>query len=345
MKKKCVIAVVTIAVTVILTACGKSTLQSVDRPQETKETQESIPEPIPEPEPLQQLLAPDTVYVDVDGEVVDLTWNEIEGANGYTFVWNGNEKELSYGRISLIGVTQGETLDVQIMTKGDGVSTADSEWGTYSYTVASYSYTDDVGFASATCLSASQVMEWATARGYTYEISNVDGWYIVDVSKEDSANAGTWNKIKRIGSAAWNGFTDGIDETVDSYTDIDKLIDQYAVSGSIKDTYNDINEEAQNNGKINAIRQALKSAFMDANIHYSYYYVEGEENRAAKFATVLMLKKNHESFKSQMEENCSLDENGRTVAYNEKLNQYYYFVIEEKQINGIDFWESVIYTE
>ena len=132
---------------------------------------------------------------------------------------------------------------------------------------------------------------------------------------------------------------------MDSYTDIDSLVDQYAVSGSIKDTFNDINEEAQNNGKLNAIRQALKSAFMDANIHYIYYYKEGEENRAAKFETVFMIKKNHESFKNDMEKDRSLDDSGRTVGYNEMLQKNYYFVIQETDINGIDFWQAVVYTE
>ena len=58
-----------------------------------------------------------------------------------------------------------------------------------------------------------------------------------------------------------------------------------------------------------------------------YYYKEGEENRAAKFETVFMIKKNHESFKNDMEKDRSLDDSGRTVGYNEMLQKNYYFVI------------------
>lgn len=340
MKKKALTVILSLSLAVALAACGKSTLQARSSQPETKRAQETL-----EPESLQQLLAPDIIYTNMDGEVLELSWNEVAGAGGYTFLFQDVEKDLQDGKFTITGVPQGITLDFQIMTKGDGVSTTDSVWGTYTYTTPSYSYTEDVGFASATCLSSSQLLEWASANGYTYETSSANGWYVVDVSKEDSVNAGTWNKIKRIGSAAWDGFTDGIDETVDSYTDIDSLVDQYAVSGSIKDTFNDINEEAQNNGKLNAIRQALKSAFMDANIHYIYYYKEGEENRAAKFETVFMIKKNHESFKNDMEKDRSLDDSGRTVGYNEMLQKNYYFVIQETDINGIDFWQAVVYTE
>ena len=46
-----------------------------------------------------------------------------------------------------------------------------------------------------------------------------------------------------------------------------------------------------------------------------------------------------------MEKDRSLDDSGRTVGYNEMLQKNYYFVIQETDINGIDFWQAVVYTE
>ena len=75
MKKKTLTVILSLSMAVALAACGKSTLQARSSQPETKRAQETL-----EPESLQQLLAPDIIYTNMDGEVLELSGNEVAGA-------------------------------------------------------------------------------------------------------------------------------------------------------------------------------------------------------------------------------------------------------------------------
>lgn len=286
------------------------------------------------------LTAPKKLSVALDGATLVVDWDDVAGATGYECTFKGAKDTLKKADSSfnLKNVSEGTTYELMVRSirktaKGEELS----DWTSVQYSVPTVNY-DDIRYGSAMFLSAAQVEKWAAKNGYKCEKSEKNGVTTVAVHTKDEANSGFFNSAGRILASAIEGFLGGYSEQVaDDFSDVDRIVEKYAQSGSLKDMFEDEDAQATQNGKIGALKSALNAAVADTDIYFIYYF--SNVAKSCDMSTVYLLQNTRENYRNEQFGKYNQDNQGRYIIPFSYGNGY--FEVAQITSNGLKKWAVV----
>lgn len=287
--------------------------------------------------------APTAIEVTMDGTIMELDWPSVTGATAYEVIAGSAEGTVTNNN-AYLQVQEGQTYSISVRTVREIASgTYYSDWTSVDYTVPQTDISIH-NYWTAFLLDYNHLLEWAEANGYSYKVTQEDGYVLVDVYYKDELNSGFWSTVTRIVDSAVGAFIDSyISNTYDTYTNdfssVESSLWALFESGGVKEYTIDVDNASTESGMESAIIYGVEALLLDTNIHCYYYYTDID--RAAFGSWCVLLTKERENYKEDYFGSFSPEEDGRYHLVMKSTGQPLVVDIAPMKLNSFDYWSVI----
>lgn len=340
--------------TLAVTACGGAS-GNTSSSGSSKSSGFSSASPEPSKPEIKPDLYPDTVNIInhfVDGESYHLDWSPANNATYYQIAFDKeNPSDLKKCNVNIGSIVPGELNTIYLRSVNDNNesgNTTYSDWIDFDFVIPSANIADFTLIESVS-LSPNQLLSYANARGFEVDSSATENGYVYSLHCKDPENSGFLNRLLSGGKAFFQEYVSGYSESVSNdFSSVDKVLENYLDSGSIKDMLKDVHESADDAATEGAILRGLKTAFADTDIYLNYYYDANgiNNNHGAEWLEAYYLVNGREDFREKNMANYTPDADGTCHAVsNTYPENKYSFSIGKVISNHLPKWAVVVIPE
>lgn len=304
------------------------------------------------------LEAPQITNCYIDGEYVCFEWTEVSGVKSYHvyYSYTNTRGELFTSKNKFYVPIKGRGMDYSIEVYAVNDKT-ESNKGTATIYVPEIDYSD-IDYIDASCLSLSQLEEWANHNGMEWEVSEKKGYTILSMEEKDKNNSGFLNGLKAVAKGVFDNVMKSTEKKLENIDSdeitsevedvIGKGLEKDSMSEAIKEKASEEWEQTKVEAAASAIVGGVKGAMgyltkNDKNIHYEYFYESDMVQYAAQIEVISFLKANNDEHIEYIKNNLEkISEDGEDLYLTVSADETRHIGIMLKVNDANDRWINYI---